>query len=98
MNREKEIKRVEKYGKYAQGKKEYIKFLNNEKVSRKDVILSKCYSCAGFYEDIERDCGITTCPLYPYHPYANERYKKLRKTRGKGNAEALRRYRNEQRA
>lgn len=32
----------------------------------KYAIYGKCYDCMGFQADGYYDCGIKTCPLYPY--------------------------------
>ena len=37
-----------------------------EIIPLKYAIYGRCYDCSGFQADGYQDCGITTCPLYPY--------------------------------
>ncbi|GAB6163887.1 hypothetical protein JCM12298_30470 [Desulfothermus naphthae] len=63
------IQEVKKFGKKAQGQKEYIKFLKGEKITRKEAMLANCYECTCWYADGVNSCQMKNCPLYPYHPY-----------------------------
>jgi len=77
----KEITWIKKHGKKAQGKNEYIEYLEScIKLSFKKAILANCYQCMGFYGSGKRDdCEIVDCPLYPYMPYRRgiEKVKKV---------------------
>ncbi len=42
------------------------------KVTHKNAILAKCHDCCGGYLDGRKDCGNTSCSLYPYMPYAKK--------------------------
>ena len=53
------------------GEKEYKKFKDGEKLTRKQAILAQCYACNGFEESAE-DCGGKSCPLYQYHHHRNK--------------------------
>jgi hypothetical protein len=56
------------------GQKEYLKFKNGEKLTRKQAIIANCYSCNGL-EDSATECFGKSCPLYQYRPY--KKIKKL---------------------
>ena len=60
---------IEKHGITAQGKTELLKYLGDGKVTRKEAMLAKCYECTNGYADGKVDCGIESCPLYPYMPF-----------------------------
>ena len=60
---------VEKYGKSAYGKNEYISYLNGERISYKQRCLAQCYYCMGFYADGKKSCKCKACPLYTIMPY-----------------------------
>lgn len=64
--------RLIKSGRSARGKAEYIKFLNGEHLSFKNLCLANCYFCMNEYVDGKSDCGCTLCPLYTYMPYADK--------------------------
>lgn len=49
------------------GSKEYDKFMEGNKLTRKQAVLAHCYMCNGF-EDSREDCQGTSCPLYPFRP------------------------------
>ena len=63
---------VEKHGVTAQGKTEYIRYLQGEAITRKEAMLAMCYQCSNLYLDGRLDCENKTCPLYPYMPYAKQ--------------------------
>jgi len=64
---------IRENGTTAQGKKEYVKYLENgQKLSHKQAILANCYQCLGFYVDGRHDCEIPDCPLYPFMPYRKD--------------------------
>ena len=64
------IREIEKHGLTAQGRKELIKFLRGDRLTRGEAIKSKCYDCMGYYSDGRADCKQFDCGLYGYHPYA----------------------------
>ena len=86
MNKDETIEYIEKTGKNAQGKKEFIKILAGDFPTRKEALLAMCYECMGNYSDGVTDCQCYLCPLYPYMPYGS--YIKPKSNR-KGNMEAL---------
>jgi hypothetical protein len=53
----------------AQGKKEYLSFLDKKKLTLKQAVLASCFMCEGYYADGKEDCGIADCPLYQWMPY-----------------------------
>jgi len=57
---------IENEGLTAQGKRELIKHLSGEQISLRQSVKAKCYDCMGYYTDGKKDCGIKTCPLYPW--------------------------------
>jgi len=61
---------VEKYGVTAKGKRELLSYLEGGRLTRKEVMLAKCYECCNGYADGKVDCGIESCPLYPYMPFS----------------------------
>ena len=61
---------VKKYGLTAKGKRELLKYLEGEKLTRKEAMLAKCYECLNGYADGKVDCAIESCPLYPYMPFS----------------------------
>ena len=61
------------HGRRAKGQKEYLKFLDGEKLTRKEAMLAKCYECMYFYNDGKVDCMGYTCPLYQYYPYPSKK-------------------------
>jgi hypothetical protein len=66
----KEILWIKKHGIKAQGKNEYIEYLEtNKKLPPRKAILANCYQCMGFYDSGKVDCEIMDCPLYLYMPY-----------------------------
>ena len=46
-----------------------LKHLHGKKLTRSQAIFAKCSDCMNDYVDGRNDCGITTCPLYPWMPY-----------------------------
>lgn len=67
----KEIQNVEKYGRHARGRSEYLRSLNGEYLNRNEITLAACYSCCGYYTDGTFDCGNIICPHYGRMPYKN---------------------------
>lgn len=62
---------VEKNTKRAKGKKEYLKMLRGEYVSRSDLIKAMCYHCTYYAQDGKFDCGSICCPIYMAMNYRN---------------------------
>jgi len=60
---------VVKYGLTARGKQELLKYLGGGKLTRKEAMLGKCFECTNGYADGKVDCGIESCPLYPFMPF-----------------------------
>jgi len=57
--------------KTSAGKTRYLKYLTGEKLSYKQAITAKCAECRNGFEDgLGTDCGIQTCPLYPFSPWS----------------------------
>lgn len=62
----------------AMGRREFIKFLNNERMTHKERILANCYRCMNFYEDGRIDCQVKDCVCYSVMPYREENIEKRR--------------------
>jgi hypothetical protein len=41
-------------------------------LTRRQAIIAKCADCMNNYVDGRNDCGVRTCPLYPWMPYAGK--------------------------
>lgn len=54
-----------------QGGKEYKKFLDGKKLTRKEAMLAHCYERMGGYDEGKQDCLGKPCLLYQYYPYKN---------------------------
>lgn len=55
------------------GEKEYRKWQEGERLSRKQAMLAHCYSCNG-EGDSGKDCnGRNTCPMYQFFVYRGKR-------------------------
>lgn len=52
-----------------QGGKEYKKFLDGKRLTRKEAMLANCYECMGGHENGKQDCLGKSCPMYQYYPY-----------------------------
>ena len=63
-------------GKSAQGKRELLKHLDGKKLTLRQAVAAQCYSCTGYYADGKEDCGLLSCPLYPFMPYRKTERKK----------------------
>lgn len=55
------------------GQLEHKKFLNGEKLTRKQAIMCQCYICNGENEGGEDCKGESVCPLYQYFPYKGKK-------------------------
>jgi hypothetical protein len=51
------------------GSAELKKYLAGEKITVKQAVLAKCYECCGYYRDGRENCGVYTCPLFPFMPF-----------------------------
>nr|BDD44712.1 hypothetical protein 18 [bacterium] len=56
-------------GKGRAGKKDLIKHLKGERITRPQAVKAKCYDCMGMGE--QTVCSLKGCALYPYSPYAS---------------------------
>ena len=68
-DRDEKLKQVQDLGKHAQGKKEYIKFLEGKHLTLSRMILANCYECNGYYADGKEDCECDSCVFYAINPY-----------------------------
>ncbi len=60
--------------KLRRGKNEYLRHLNDERITRGEAITAKCYECnAGYDDEKAGDCNSPLCPLYQYMPYREGR-------------------------
>ncbi|MDR1515432.1 MAG: hypothetical protein LBS45_07040 [Synergistaceae bacterium] len=71
-----QLAQIEKYGKQAKGRAEYIRFLNGERLGYDEAIYARCYECMAFYRDGIEDCVSAMCPLHRYMPYNATRRQK----------------------
>jgi len=69
------ILNIRKHGKTAKGQKEILKHLTGQKLTFKQAIYAKCYDCMNYFSDGKVDCKITSCPLYPFMAYKENREK-----------------------
>ena len=76
MSVDERLEEVEQYWKGSRGKALMLKFLKGERLTRDQSIKAKCAECMNGYMDGRIDCGITTCPLYPYSPYREQKAKR----------------------
>ena len=51
------------------GQKEFEKWEEGDKLTRKEAMLAMCYDCNGREQSREDCLGRKTCPLYQYAPY-----------------------------
>ena len=77
-----EYKQIKKFGKSAKGKMYLLKYLDGVTPTLRGGVLAKCYECTNGYADGKIDCGITSCPLYPFMPYRKGEKVVLRKKAG----------------
>ena len=61
---------VEEYGLTARGKRELLKYLQGDRLTRKEAMLAKCFECMGGYADGKVDCQVESCSLYPFMPFS----------------------------
>jgi hypothetical protein len=68
---------VAEHWKLRKGKNEYLKHLNDERLTRTEAMTAKCYECnAGYDDDKPGDCNVPACPLHQYMPYRADRNKR----------------------
>ena len=65
------IKEYESYP-VSSGRTQYLRFLNDEKLTYMQAVHAKCAECCCGYADGRRDCGVPTCPLYQFMPYKEQ--------------------------
>ena len=83
---------VEKYGLTARGKQELLKYLEGDRLTRKEAMLAKCYECNNGYADGKTDCHVKDCPLYPFMPFAAHKNRPKRHLNDEQKAELRRRF------
>ena len=66
------VRQLEKYPR-RRGRKELIRHLKGERITRGEAIKARCYECLGYCVDGAVDCEMPECPLYGYMPYRNKR-------------------------
>lgn len=76
LNRKDSIK---KYGISASGRREFLKYLEGDRITKRQAILAKCYDCMAFYASGRSDCNLSDCPLYPFMPYGTKPQTPIRK-------------------
>jgi len=81
---------ISSYGKSAQGRKEYVAYLEGKKQNPRQAILAHCYSCTNLYADGKVDCQMPHCPLYPFMPYVQGNVKVKRDRTEKQKKQSLR--------
>jgi len=59
------------------GQKEYRKYKDGQRLTRKQAILAQCYDCNGGDES-NADCQGYSCPLYQYHPHRTVAFQALK--------------------
>jgi len=74
---------IREHGVSAQGRKEYIKHLQENPITLKEGVLAKCYDCMGYYVDGKVDCEMPDCPLYDWMPYRTSPSIKVKKRKTK---------------
>ena len=52
-----------------QGGKEYKKFLDGKKLTRKEAMLAHCYEFMGGFDEGRQDCMCKSRPMYRLYPY-----------------------------
>jgi hypothetical protein len=50
-----------------------LRYLEGARLTPKQAIQAKCSDCMTDYGDGRVDCGVKTCPLYPWMPYNRAR-------------------------
>jgi len=56
-----------KLGLARRGKRELVKYLEGEKITRAQGVRAKCFDCSGMGE--QKYCDMEHCSLYPFSPY-----------------------------
>ena len=65
----KKLRSILKFGKKAIGRADFENFLRGHKITRTGALKAKCYDCTCGYADGIKDCSVSSCPTYPFHPY-----------------------------
>ena len=63
----------------GKGKNELITYLRGGELTRSQAMSAACYQCMNYFADGRHDCGIESCPLYPWMPYTAKPKEKKRK-------------------
>jgi len=63
----------------SRGKTLYLKYLDGERLSPSQAILSGCFCCMNGFQDGRNSCEIPECPLFPWMPYNRQERQKARK-------------------
>ena len=53
----------------GKGTTDRLRYLEGARLTAKQAIQAKCSDCTADYGDGRVDCGIKSCPLYPWMPY-----------------------------
>lgn len=64
--------------KNSYGKKQFIRHLKGEKLTRSQAIAAKCCECTCYFNDGMIDCGMKDCALHPYMHYNKNKVKSNR--------------------
>ena len=59
------LKEIEKTAKHRKGKKEFLRYMRGDRLTRGESVLAYCYECNGYGE--LKGCNNYKCPLWPYH-------------------------------
>ncbi len=54
----------------SSGQRHYLAYLEGADIGRSAAMTAKCFECCGGYIDGRVDCGVKSCPIYPWMPYA----------------------------
>jgi hypothetical protein len=63
---------IKKYGLTVRGRREYLKYLNKEKITLRQAVAAHCYDCQGFFADGRTPCPDELCPLWPWSQFRNK--------------------------
>jgi hypothetical protein len=63
---------IKKYGLSVRGRREYLKYLNNEKITLRQAVAAHCYDCQGFFADGRAPCPDELCPLWLWSQFRDK--------------------------
>lgn len=72
------------------GRKYLLRFTEGDILTCKQAIVAKCCECMNGYIDGRADCRVSTCPLYQFMPYRENKPDKQKRA---GNSDGLRKWR-----